>query len=298
MSKKNTADEQYAALLREVLSVGSDKPDRTGTGTLSVFGRQMRFDMRNGFPLLTTKRVWFKGVAAEMAWMVSGSTSIMPLLKQGVGIWTAWPHARYVRQTGLDLTVKEFESGLLDGSIGEEHAELGPVYGAQWRGRSGRDQLAEAVRLLREDPYSRRIVVDAWNVADLSDMLLPPCHTFFQFCAEPQASGTNLLNLSVYFRSNDLFLGTPFDIASFALLLHATAKTVGMEPGVLTYTVGDAHVYKNHLDQVEEQLSRSPFPLPTLKVSEGFRGVLDMKTEDFEVVGYRHHAPIRGDIAV
>ncbi|ALX66803.1 thymidylate synthase [Microbacterium sp. XT11] len=261
----------YEDLLRDVLENGTHKSDRTGTGTTSVFGRQIRFDLSKGFPLITTKRVHFKSIAYELLWFLRGDSNVRWLQEHGVTIWDEWADA--------------------DG-------DLGPVYGVQWRswpapdGRSI-DQLSEVIEQIRATPDSRRLIVSAWNPADIPDMALAPCHALFQFYV---ADGR--LSCQLYQRSADLFLGVPFNIASYALLTLMIAQQVGLEPGDFVWTGGDCHIYDNHVDQVREQLSRDPYPYPTLRFARRPASIFDYGYEDFVVEGYQHHAPIRAAVAV
>jgi thymidylate synthase len=265
------AAHQYEDFARHVIARGVPKGDRTGTGTVSVFGYQMRFDLREGFPLVTTKKVHFPSIAYELLWFLRGDGNVRWLQEHGVTIWDEWASP--------------------DG-------DLGPVYGVQWRSwpapEGGHiDQIAEVVRLLREEPESRRIVVSAWNVVDLPEMALMPCHAFFQLNV---AAGR--LSCQVYQRSADVFLGVPFNIASYALLTHMLAQQSDLEVGELIWTGGDCHVYDNHREQVAEQLSREPFPYPTLALRRRPDSIFDYAFEDFEVVDYRHHPAIRAPVAV
>jgi len=261
----------YLDLLRHVLTAGQDKADRTGTGTLSVFGHQMRFDLQAGFPLVTTKRVHFKSVVHELLWFIRGDTNTRYLRENGVTIWDEWADA---------------------------NGELGPVYGKQWRswpapdGRSI-DQLAQVIAQIKANPDSRRHIVSAWNVADLPDMALAPCHCLFQFHV---ADGK--LSCQLYQRSADLFLGVPFNIASYALLTHMVAQVADLEPGDFIWTGGDCHLYLNHLDQVREQLSRAPFPLPTLRLNPAVTRIDDFVFDDIELLAYQHHPAIKAPVAV
>ena len=262
---------QYEDFVRHVLEHGAPKGDRTGTGTVSVFGHQMRFDLAAGFPLVTTKKVHFKSVALELLWFLRGESNVRWLQEQGVTIWDEWADA--------------------DG-------ELGPVYGVQWRSwptpDGGHvDQIAEVVRLLREDPDSRRIVVSAWNVADIPDMALAPCHVLFQFYV---AEGR--LSCQLYQRSADVFLGVPFNIASYALLTMMIAQVTGLRPGDFVHTLGDAHLYLNHLEQAELQLSRDPRPLPALELNPAVTRLEDFRFEDLKLVGYEPHPHIPAPVAV
>lgn len=261
----------YEDLLRETLATGARKTDRTGTGTVSVFGRQLRFDLAQGFPLVTTKRVHFRSIAYELLWFLRGEHNVGWLREHGVSIWDEWADA--------------------DG-------ELGPVYGVQWRSwptPSGEciDQIQEAVRLLRTDPDSRRIIVSAWNPADIPRMALAPCHALFQFYV---ADGK--LSCQLYQRSADLFLGVPFNIASYALLTQLMAAQTGLQLGEFVWTGGDCHIYQNHFDQVAEQLRREPFPAPALRIVRERPSISDYEFEDFLLEGYQHHPAIRAQVAV
>jgi thymidylate synthase len=257
--------------MRHVFTWGVPKHDRTGTGTVSVFGYQMRFDLTEGFPLVTTKKVHFPSVAKELLWFLRGDGNIRWLQEHGVTIWDEWA---------------------------DENGDLGPVYGVQWRSwpaPDGRDvdQIADAVRLLREEPDSRRILVSAWNVAELPEMALMPCHAFFQLYV---AQGR--LSCQVYQRSADIFLGVPFNIASYALLTHLFAQQCDLEPAELVWTGGDCHIYDNHREQVETQLERSPFPYPSLRLRRRPASIFEYEFEDFEVLDYVHHPAIRAPVAV
>jgi len=261
----------YEDLLRDVLANGTHKSDRTGTGTRSVFGRQLRFDLAEGFPLITTKRVHFKSIAYELLWFLRGESNVGWLRENGVTIWDEWA---------------------------DERGELGPVYGVQWRSwptpDGGHiDQIAKVIEQLRSDPDSRRIIVSAWNVADIPNMALAPCHAFFQFYV---ADGR--LSCQLYQRSADMFLGVPFNIASYALLTLMVAQQVGLEPGEFVWTGGDVHIYDNHVEQVTEQLSRDPFPAPRLRFSRTPDSIFDYAFDDFVVEDYQHHPAIRAAVAV
>ncbi|HSP38618.1 MAG TPA: thymidylate synthase [Frankiaceae bacterium] len=267
---EDRVDDQYEQLLRHVLTTGTRKTDRTGTGTFSVFGHQMRFDLSRGFPLITTKRVHFRSVALELLWFLRGDRNVRWLQEQGVTIWDEWAAP--------------------DG-------DLGPVYGVQWRAwptPSGEhiDQISGVLRTLRSDPDSRRMIVSAWNVGEIAQMALPPCHAFFQFYV---ADGR--LSCQLYQRSADLFLGVPFNIASYALLTHLVAQQVGLVPGEFIWTGGDCHIYTNHVEQVTEQLSRTVLPFPELRVRAA-DDLFSYSFDDFEVVGYEHHPAIKAPVAV
>ncbi|WFR83411.1 thymidylate synthase [Arthrobacter sp. Y-9] len=261
----------YEDLLRDVMEHGTHKSDRTGTGTRSVFGRQIRFDLSEGFPLITTKRVHFKSLALELLWFLRGDSNVRWLQERGVTIWDEWA---------------------------DDDGELGPVYGVQWRSwptpdGNHVDQIAELVANLKSNPDSRRHIVSAWNVAEISNMALPPCHAFFQFYV---ADGK--LSCQLYQRSADMFLGVPFNIASYALLTHMIAQQAGLEVGDFVWTGGDCHVYDNHVEQVELQLSREALPYPTLHIKRVPDSIFDYEFEDFEVVDYQHHPGIKAPVAV
>lgn len=261
----------YHDYLRHILRQGVQKQDRTGTGTLSVFGYQMRFDLRAGFPLVTTKKLHLRSIIHELLWFLRGETNIGYLRANGVTIWDEWA---------------------------DDQGELGPVYGKQWRAweaTDGRviDQISEVVQTIRTNPDSRRMIVSAWNVGDLPEMALMPCHAFFQFYV---AEGR--LSCQLYQRSVDSFLGLPFNLASYALLTHLIAHQTDLEAGELVWTGGDCHLYRNHLEQVEILLSRTPFPLPTLLIHRKPPSVFDYRFEDFEIVNYQHHPPIKAPVSV
>ncbi|NQV72768.1 thymidylate synthase [bacterium] len=262
---------QYLDLLRHVKENGLKKEDRTGTGTLSAFGYQMRFDLQEGFPLVTSKKVYFRGLAVEMLWFLQGGTNTKFLVDNKVHIWDAWA---------------------------DDGGNLGPIYGKQWvrwAGKNGTEinQIERVIEGIKHNPDSRRHIVNAWNVSDLDDMALPPCHMFYQFWV-----GNGRLSCNLYVRSNDLFLGAPFNIAEYALPTHMVAQQCGLEVGDLVYTIGDAHVYLNHLDQIDEQLSRSTFPLPTLRIKRKPDSIFDYEYEDFELVNYQFHPSIKAPVAV
>ena len=262
---------QYLTLLREILDNGVDKSDRTGTGTRSVFGYQMRFNLADGFPLLTTKKVHLKSIIHELLWFLKGDTNVRYLQENGVRIWNEWA---------------------------DENGDLGQIYGYQWRSwhhnRGGHiDQIKEAVETIKNNPDSRRIIVSAWNVADLDNMNLPPCHAFFQFYV---AGGR--LSLQLYQRSADCFLGVPFNIASYALLLLMMAQVCGLKPGEFIHTTGDTHIYNNHFDQVREQLHRTPRRLPVMKLNHEVKSIFGFRYEDFRLEGYDPWPAIKGKVSV
>ncbi|HET9480779.1 MAG TPA: thymidylate synthase [Candidatus Polarisedimenticolia bacterium] len=261
----------YLDLLGRIIDEGVRKSDRTGTGTLSVFGHQMRFALEDGFPLLTTKKVHLRSIVHELLWFLSGDTNVRYLRENGVSIWDEWA---------------------------DEHGELGPVYGRQWRswpapGGGSIDQLSRVVERIRSDPDSRRLLVSAWNVADIDRMRLPPCHVLFQFYV---AEGR--LSCQLYQRSADVFLGVPFNIASYALLTMMTAQACGLQPGAFIHTFGDAHLYLNHLEQARLQRTREPRSLPRMRLNPEIRSIFDFRYEDFTLVGYDPHPAIRAEVSV
>jgi len=263
--------QQYLDLLKHILDTGATKSDRTGTGTTSCFGYQMRFDLQKGFPLVTTKRLHLKSIIYELLWFLKGETNIKYLNDHGVSIWNEWA---------------------------DENGELGPIYGKQWRNWQGADgqvidQISDAVRQIKNNPDSRRIIVSAWNVADLSKMALMPCHALFQFYI---ADGK--LSCQLYQRSADVFLGIPFNIASYALLTMMMAQVCDLEPGDFIHTFGDVHIYNNHIEQVKLQLSRTPYPLPTMRLNPVVKNIFDFIYEDFTLENYQYHPAIKAPIAV
>jgi thymidylate synthase len=263
--------QQYLNLLQHILDNGAKKTDRTGTGTISYFGYQMRFDLQKGFPLVTTKKLHLKSIIHELLWFLKGETNIAYLKENGVSIWNEWA---------------------------DENGELGPVYGKQWRsweGGNGQtiDQISDVINQIKKNPDSRRLIVNAWNVADLPKMALMPCHTMFQFYV---AEGK--LSCQLYQRSADVFLGVPFNIASYALLTMMMAQVCNLEAGEFIHTFGDVHIYNNHLEQVNLQLSRKPFPLPTMKLNPAIKNIFDFKFEDFTLENYQFHPAIKAPVAV
>mgnify|MGYP003999830239 CR=1 FL=1 len=261
----------YLDLIQRILDEGQEKGDRTGTGTISVFGHQMRFDLSNGFPMVTTKKLHLKSIIHELLWFLKGETNIEYLKQHRVRIWDAWA---------------------------DENGDLGPVYGTQWRKWESNDgeiidQIQQAIELINTDPGSRRIIVSAWNVGELSEMALMPCHAFFQFYVNQ-----GKLSCQLYQRSADVFLGVPFNIASYALLTHMIAQICNLEVGDFVHTIGDAHLYKNHLDQANLQVSREPLPLPKLILNKNITEIDSFSYDDFEVIDYQHHEHIKAPISV
>jgi thymidylate synthase len=275
--------QQYHALLQHILDTGAEKSDRTGTGTKSIFGYQMRFNLSEGFPLVTTKKVHLRSIIHELLWFLKGETNIAYLKENKVSIWDEWA---------------------------DENGELGPVYGKQWRSWEGADgvvvdQVKELIAQIKKNPDSRRLIISAWNVADLPKMALMPCHTMFQFYTSPptplqREKGDERLRLScqLYQRSADVFLGVPFNIASYALLTMMIAQVCDMEPGDFVHTFGDVHIYSNHMEQVQLQLSRTPYPLPTMKLNPTVKDIFEFKFEDFILENYQSHPAIKAPVAV
>lgn len=264
----NTTDKTYLALLQHILDNGIEKQDRTGTGTLSTFGYQMRFNLEEGFPLLTSKKVFFRSIVHELLWFLSGDTNIRYLKENNVGIWDEWA---------------------------DENGDLGPVYGKQWRDFNGIDQIQRLIENLKANPESRRHIISAWNPSDVDHMALPPCHTMFQFYVQ-----NGKISCQLYQRSADVFLGVPFNIASYTLLLMMVAQVTGLEAHEFIHTFGDVHIYKNHIDQVKLQLSRANDlpPLPTVALNPNIKDIFKFKFEDFELKDYNPHPGIKAPIAV
>ena len=286
---------QYLDLARHILDHGVKKDDRTGTGTTSVFGYQMRFDLSEGFPLLTTKKTFIKGIIHELLWFIRGETNIKYLVDNKVGIWTDWPYQNYKKSKEFQSeTLKEFSDKIrASDEFAQKWGDLGPVYGAQWRDFNGVDQIDYIIQTLKKDPNSRRMVLSAWNPAEIGQMMLPPCHTLIQFYV-----ANNKLSLQLYQRSGDVFLGIPFNIASYALFLMMVAQVTGYEVGEFVHTIGDAHIYSNHMEQIELQLTRTPRRLPIMKINKNIKNLEDFKFRDFELVDYDPYPPIKGVVAV
>ncbi len=299
---------QYLDLMKYIRDEGVKKEDRTGTGTISVFGYQMRFDLAESFPLLTTKKVNLDSIIHELLWFISGNTNISYLVKNGVNIWNDWPYQSYLKQTNQEKNypmhskewkekMKEFiEQVKNDDDFAKVYGDLGPVYGRQWRNFEGVDQLDQVVKDIKSSPDSRRLIVSAWNPKDIPIMVksgLPPCHTLFQFYVSE-----GKLSCQLYQRSADVFLGIPYNIASYAILTLMIARVTGLEPGEFIHTLGDAHLYSNHLEQVEEQLRRQPFTCPQLLINKSKNNIFDFFVEDFELINYQSHPHIPAPIAV
>ena len=288
---------QYLDLCKHVMDNGTLRLDRTGTGTKSCFGYQMRVDLQEGFPLLTTKKVFFKGIAKELLWFITGNTNIQPLVKEGVRIWNEWPYEKFKKSEDYNNeTMEEFiERIKVDDEFALKHGDLGPVYGHQWRNFFGTDQLEQLIHDLKENPFSRRHIISAWNPAQIKDMALPPCHAFMQFYV---SADKKYLSCQLYQRSADVFLGVPFNIASYALFTHMIAQVCGYEAKEFIHTFGDVHIYTDHFEQIETQLSREPRKLPKLKINPDVKSIYDFKYEDFEIVDYDPHPAIKGKVSV
>lgn len=309
------ADKEYLGLCKYILDNGIEKEDRTGVGTKSIFGYQMKFDLNSGFPLLTTKKVNFNLVWSELLWFIKGDTNIRFLLENNNNIWNEWAFKKWVESdeyNGPDMTdfghrtlvdedfakdykeqMKFFKEKILtDDDFSNKYGDLGNVYGKQWRNFNGVDQLKNVIEQIKENPSSRRLIVSSWNPAEVDTMALPPCHSLFQFYVSD-----GKLSCQLYQRSGDVFLGVPFNIASYSLLTILIAKECNLGVGEFVHTLGDAHIYNNHFDQVNEQISRTPYDLPSLKINE-FQSIFDLKISDVELVNYESHPFIKAPIAV
>lgn len=290
---------QYLDFLKHILEQGSNKHDRTNTGTISTFGYQMRFDLQKGFPLLTTKRVHLKSIIHELLWFIKGDTNIKYLVDRDVRIWNEWPFQKYQRssdyqQESIDEFVLKIKN---DDEFAQKWGDLGPVYGHQWRSFSSKtrevDQLGKVIEEIKTNPHSRRLIVNSWQAADIDEMALPPCHLLFQFYVQNKQ-----LSCQLYQRSADAFLGVPFNIASYALLTMMVAKVCGLEPKEFVHTIGDAHIYQDHLEQVALQLTREPRDLPKMIIKRDVRSIDDFGFEDFELLDYHPYPSIKGKVAV
>lgn len=316
---------QYLDLLQYVYNKAVQKNDRTGTGTFSIFGHQMRFNLGDNFPLVTTKKIHLRAIIHELLWMLSGNTNIKYLVDNSVSIWNEWPYQEYLKMQGIEKEFPKYSDEWKeklkwfvdqirnDGRFAEAHGGIGPGYGFQWRnfgyrrteGYAGNaewepgcelpgvDQITQVIEEIKRNPNSRRLIVSAWNPVDVPRMALPPCHLLFQFYVSE-----GKLSCQMYIRSNDLFLGCPFNIAQYALLTMMVAQVTGYEPGELVYTIGDAHIYLNHLEQVKLQLTRDPYPLPKMILNPDIKNIFDFKFENVEVVGYQFHPEIKAPVAV
>ena len=286
---------QYLELIKEVLEEGSKKEDRTGVGTISKFGSQKRYSLEDSFPLLTTKKVNWSAIVHELLWFISGSTNIKYLVDNDVRIWNEWPYEKFKKSNKYNgETLAEFATKIKEDQVfANEFGELGPVYGKQWRDFEGVDQLMEVVEQLKNNPSSRRIIISAWNVPRIKEMLLPPCHAFIQFYVN-----NGQLSCQLYQRSADVFLGVPFNIASYALLTLMLAQVTGLKAKEFIHTTGDTHIYSNHMDQVNEQLSRKTRKLPKVKLNKKITDITKFTFDDIELIDYDPHPPIRAKVAV
>ena len=300
--------QQYLELVKHIRDHGIRKEDRTGTGTVSIFGHQMRFNLAEGFPLVTSKKVHLKSILHELLWFIRGDTNIRYLIENGVGIWNDWPYQNWLRETGQDKHLVKYSSEwravmaeftqqiIADQDFADKYGDLGPVYGKQWRNFGGVDQLSQLMSDLQSNPDSRRLIVSAWNPQDIPVMIksgLPPCHSLFQFYVVE-----GRLSCQLYQRSADVFLGVPFNIASYAALTMMIAQVAGLKLGDFVHTFGDAHLYSNHMNQVDEMLSRSTFDLPTLQINPQVQSLFDFVYDDFELHNYQSHGPISAPVAV
>ncbi len=285
---------QYHDFLKHILNNGLEKNDRTNTGIISTFGYQMRFNLEEGFPLLTTKKVHLKSIIHELLWFISGDTSLEYLAKNKVRIWNEWPYKKYMESNEYSgETMDEYVERVIDDpKFAKKHGDLGPVYGKQWRDFFGYDQLMNVINEIKTNPNSRRLIVSAWNPPQLKDMALPPCHLLYQFYVND-----GKLSLQLYQRSADAFLGVPFNIASYSLLLMMVAEVTGLKAHEFVHTIGDAHIYSNHFEQVELQLSREPRPLPRMTIKH-HDDILDYVYEDFLLEDYNPYPTIKGKVAV
>lgn len=292
---------QYLELCKTILDKGITKSDRTGTGTISYFGYQMRFNLEEGFPLLTTKRVYLRAIIHELLWFIKGETNIKYLVDNNVKIWNEWPYQNYTKTTEYqNESLEEFvEKVKSDDEFAKKYGNLGPVYGHQWRHYDAEgskefvDQLANVINQIKNNPDSRRLIVCSWNPLEISKMALPPCHSLFQFYVND-----GKLSCQLYQRSGDVFLGIPFNIASYALLTMMIAKVCNLKLGDFVHTIGDAHIYSNHLEQINLQMSRTPRSLPKMIIHGEQKSIEDFKFEDFELVDYHPYSSIKGDVAV
>jgi len=304
----NIGEQGYLDLLQELIEQGAVKEDRTGVGTISKFGHQLRFDLSEGFPLLTTKKVFLKGITHELLWFLTGDTNIKYLVDRDVKIWNEWPFTAYLKKNNLEESFPRYSEKWTeklnwfidqikqDNEFAKKWGELGPVYGKQWRDFNGFDQINWVVEEIKKNPNSRRLIVSAWNASEIEEMAksgLPPCHTMFQFYVKD-----GKLSCQLYQRSADVFLGVPFNIASYALLTMMVAHVTDLKLGEFVHTFGDVHIYKNHMNQVKEQLSRKPKKLPTLKIKDNPKDIFSFKYEDFELENYNPDPAIKAPVAV
>ena len=286
---------QYLDMCRDILENGSKKDDRTNTGTISIFGYQSRYNLEEGFPLLTTKKVFMKGIIHELLWFIKGDTNIKYLVDNNVRIWNEWPYEIFKKSADYNgESLEEFVKRIKeDDAFAKKHGDLGPVYGKQWRNFGGVDQIEKLINDIKTNPTSRRLIISAWNPSEVSNMALPPCHAFMQFYVND-----GKLSLQLYQRSADVFLGVPFNIASYSLFLMMVAQVTGLKPYEFVHTTGDTHIYLNHLDQINLQLSRETKKLPKMEINPEVKSIFDFKYEDFKLKDYDPHPAIRGVVAV
>jgi thymidylate synthase len=302
----NPADSEYQKLLKDIIKNGiRENKERTGTGTIKVFGKMLRFDLSQGFPLLTTKRVFMRGIIHELLWFIKGDSNIKYLVDNNVNIWNEWPFQKYLESNKLDKSTPKYsekwnmemqkfiEKIKVDKKFALKWGDCGPFYGVQWRNFSGVDQLKWVINEIKTNPGSRRLIVNAWNAPLINKMALPPCHVMYQFNV---AKGK--LSCMMYQRSVDTFLGLPFNIASYALLTMIVAQVTGYKPGELVMCLADTHLYLNHIKQAKEQIKRKPFPMPKMKINKEVKSIFNFKPEDFELKNYQFHPPIKADISV
>lgn len=288
--------EQYLQLCQKILDSGKDKNDRTKTGTKSIFGYQMVFDLSDSFPLLTTKKVNFAAIVHELLWFIKGDTNIKYLVDNNVNIWNEWPYLKFTKSDDFqNETLIQFKNKIQsDELFAKKYGDLGPVYGKQWRNFNGIDQLKKLQEQLIADPFSRRHIISAWNPAEIDSMALPPCHTLIQF----YVNNDKELSAHLYQRSGDVFLGVPFNIASYSLMVYLLAQTCGYKPGNFVHTIGDAHIYNNHIEQVKMQLQREPKKLPRLKINNNVKSIFDFTFNDITLIEYDYHPFIKAPVAV
>lgn len=288
--------QQYLDLMKTVITNGEEKCNRTGINTISTFGTQTRYDLRHGFPLLTTKKMFFKGIVHELLWFIHGDTNIKYLVDHDVNIWNEWAYENYHRDAAYQgESLKEYVLKIKeDQAFAQKFGDLGPIYGKEWRNFNGVDQLQQVINEIKSNPNSRRLIINAWNPPLLPKMALPPCHLLFQFNL---SENNKVLNLQLYQRSGDIFLGVPFNIASYALLLHLMAKECNLQVGTFIHTIGDAHIYINHQEVVRAQLEREPLALPEIKINN-FTSIFAVQAEDIELLNYQSHGLLRAKVAV
>ena len=286
---------KYLQLLKNIKENGLNKNDRTGIGTISIFGSQTKYDLKNGFPLLTTKKVHFKSIVYELLWFIKGDTNIKYLVDNDVRIWNEWPYEKFKKSSDYNAeSLEEFISKIKESTeFSKKHGDLGPVYGKQWRNFEGVDQLAKLINNIKKNPNSRRLILNAWNPKEIDNMALPPCHAFVQFYVNNKK-----LSCQLYQRSADAFLGIPFNIASYSLLTHMIAHVTNLKVGEFVHTTGDTHIYLNHLEQVEKQLKRKPLKLPKLVLNKKIKNIEDFKYNDIQLKNYIYHPSIKAKVAV